>query len=101
MLLASPRSKSACESSVTGQTTGTICINAMPGIMLLASHRKVTLGYPTVLRVSTKCVGGYPTFAARIELSEDFEQKGPAEGWQNRQLELFTARLNRLQKDSP
>jgi hypothetical protein len=42
-----------------------MCINAMPRIMLLASHRKVTSGNPTVLRVPTMCVGGYPTFAAR------------------------------------
>ena len=42
-----------------------ICINAMPRIMLLAGHREVTSGNPTVLRVPTMCVGGYPTFAAK------------------------------------
>ena len=77
LLLASPRSNSACESSLPARAAGTICINAMPRIMLLASHRKVTSGNPTVLRVSTMCVGGYPTFAAR----------GPAE--QSRKLGSF------------
>jgi hypothetical protein len=40
-----------------------ICTNAMPRIMLLASHPKVTSGNPTVLSVSMMDVGGYPTFA--------------------------------------
>jgi hypothetical protein len=40
-----------------------ICTNAMPRIMLLASHPKVTSGNPTVPSVSTMDVGGYPTFA--------------------------------------
>jgi hypothetical protein len=64
-LLASPRAKSTCELGVTGQNNRHDRMNAMPGIMLLASHRKVTWGSPTVLRLSTMCVGGYPTFAAR------------------------------------
>jgi hypothetical protein len=65
LLLASPRSKRACESSVTGRSAGTICINAVPRIMLLANHPKVTSGDPAVLRLSTIYVDGYPTFAAR------------------------------------
>ena len=64
---------------LAGQAAGMICINAMPRIMLLAGHRKVTSGNPTVLRVTTMCVGGYPTFAAR----------GPAESRQNRKLGSF------------